>query len=143
MNIAFYLTPKMNVTTLLDTCSLDQGLDELRRQGYSAVPVVTAENQYVGTVSESDILRYLLAHRETADRSLADTPIAAVMRPDGNPAVRITADMEDLFSHVLNQSFVPVVDDLGSFVGIVTRMVVIQHLYSAISEGGGDRREEP
>ena len=67
------------------------------------------------------------------------------MRPDSNPAVTITADMEDLFSHVLNQSFVPVVDDLGNFVGIVTRKVVIQHLYAAMQQEEGPRPhgEEP
>ncbi len=40
----------------------------------------------------------------------------------------ITATVEDLLERVLNQNFVPVVDDRNLFVGIITRSAVIKHL---------------
>ena len=37
--------------------------------------------------------------------------------------------MEDLLEKTLNQNFVPVVDDLNHFIGIITRKDVIQYFY--------------
>ena len=44
------------------------------------------------------------------------------------PAVGITVTMEDLITSAMNQNFTPVVDDLGNFVGIVTRKDMIRYL---------------
>lgn len=48
---------------------------------------------------------------------------------DRNAPVRITAGMDELLDRVMNQNFVPVVDDLGSFIGIVTRRDIIDYFY--------------
>ena len=37
--------------------------------------------------------------------------------------------MEDLLELVLSQNFVPVVDDFGRFIGIITRKDVIKYFY--------------
>ena len=42
--------------------------------------------------------------------------------------MKITADVDELLTLAMNQNFVPVVDDLGSFIGIVTRRDIIRHL---------------
>ena len=42
--------------------------------------------------------------------------------------MKVTADVNELISLATNQNFVPVVDDLGSFIGIVTRRDIIKHL---------------
>ena len=36
--------------------------------------------------------------------------------------------MEHLVASAMNQNFVPVVDDLGNFIGIVTRKDIIRYL---------------
>ena len=40
--------------------------------------------------------------------------------------------MEDLLELVLSQNFVPVVDDMNHFIGIITRKAVISHLASQL-----------
>ena len=35
--------------------------------------------------------------------------------------------MEELLSSAMNQNFIPVVDDTGSFIGIVTRKDIIRY----------------
>jgi CBS domain-containing protein len=148
MNIAFYLTPKMNVVCLRDDWTLRQGLEKMRAHGYTAVPVVTKENRYVGTISEGDFLRYFLDHREElaeAPAFVRKTTVGEVTRPDENPPVKITEDIEHLIGHIIDHNFVPVEDDLGSFIGIVTRKDVIRHLYGGHAGysvmAGGLRRE--
>ena len=41
--------------------------------------------------------------------------------------VRVTASMHDLVDRASNQNFVPVVDDYGAFIGLITRKAIIQY----------------
>ena len=43
------------------------------------------------------------------------------------PPVRITVTMDELLDSATKQNFIPVVDDSGSFIGIVTRKDIIRH----------------
>ena len=45
-----------------------------------------------------------------------------------NPSVRITASVDELLDTIVRHNFVPVVDDLNSFIGIVTRQDIIRCL---------------
>ena len=61
--------------------------------------------------------------------------IRDVLKMDRNPPVHITATTEELLDHAMAQNFVPVVDDRGCFVGIVTRHDMIRYLYAAQTGG--------
>ena len=56
MNIAYFLLPKSNVAYLYDDYTFRQGLEKMRYHGYTAIPVITRNGTYVGTVSEGDFL---------------------------------------------------------------------------------------
>ena len=45
--------------------------------------------------------------------------------------------MEELLNSAMNQNFIPVVDDLGNFIGIVTRKDIIR--YFAEQKGAAER----
>lgn len=133
MNVAFFLTPRQDVATLYDDCTLRQALEKMRYHGYSAIPVVTRANQYVGVVSEGDFLWYFLGKncKLEAD-ALPDAekiPLRAVLKREKYPPVRITATMDQLLQRAMEQNFIPVIDDLGSFIGIVTRRAVMKYFY--------------
>ena len=139
MNIAYFIHPKQDVATLYDDCTLRQGLEKMRYHGYAAIPVITRENKYVGTVSEGDFLWYLVdcqknGLQKVPLKNVEDTLMRDVLRIDRNPPVRITASMDELLRRVMNQNFVPVVDDLSSFVGIVTRKDIINYLYQSTQQ---------
>ena len=44
--------------------------------------------------------------------------------------VSINSSMDDLVKLIVDQNFVPVVDDRGVFIGIITRKAVINYLLS-------------
>lgn len=44
------------------------------------------------------------------------------------PSVNVDTSMEALIERISNQNFVPVVDDRGVFIGIITRKDVITYL---------------
>lgn len=143
MNVAYFLTPRSEVGCVYDDNTLRQGLEKLRRSGFAALPVVTRENKYVGTVSEGDFLWYLIEEDEpklTSIRALEKTTVRDVVRLDYNPPVRITADIQELLERAMNQNFIPVVDDLGSFIGIVTRKDIIKHFADKADAKGRENR---
>ena len=136
MNIAFFLTPKHEVAFLYEDQSLRQGLEKMRHHGYTAIPVITQDSKYIGTVSEGDFLRYILREdgrtlSGATMRELEDVTIRQALLPKAanNPAVRITQTAEDLLFQAMNQNFIPVVDDFDSFIGIVTRKDILSYFY--------------
>lgn len=59
MNILHFLTPKSEVAYLYDDFSLRQALEKMEYHQYSAIPVITREGEYVGVITEGDLLRIL------------------------------------------------------------------------------------
>ena len=120
---------------MYDDNTVRKGLELMRQSTYSTMPVTTRDNIYVGTVSVADFLWYLIEDgepRTTSIRALERTTVRDVLRFDRNPPVRITADIQELLGRAMNQNFIPVVDDLGSFIGIVTRKDIIKHFADAV-----------
>ena len=132
MNIAYFLLPKNRVAYLYDDYTFRQGLEKMRHHGYKAIPVITRSGQYLGTVSEGDFLWRLLDQgsetlRPVPMKDLEQLHIRDIIQAHNYPSVRITVTMEELVSSAMNQNFIPVVDDSGSFIGIVTRKDIIRY----------------
>ena len=128
MNVISLLTPKTHVAWLYEDWTIRQGLEKLRFHGYTAIPVLAKDGSYVGTVSEGDFLWCLLDQGSGDIQTQEKQPLRRVIRPGFNPAVRIDVALEELVERALRQSFIPVVDDRGAFVGIVTRQNIIKRL---------------
>jgi len=124
-NILSLLKPKGDITFLRDNQPLRKGLEKLRFYGYTAIPVIDEEGMYVGTVSEGDFLWHLLDTGHCDVKSQKCGLVRDVLRPGWNPPVTIDTTMEDLLLRVMEQNFVPVIDDRGVFVGIITRRDVM------------------
>lgn len=129
MNVISLLKSKNTVAYLQADNTLRQGLEKMKAHGYTAIPVITANGDYVGCISEGDFLWYLMNQAETIDKkSLEHIKIQEILRRDWNPAVRIDVQAEELLDRVINQNFVPVVDDRNKFIGIITRQDIIRAL---------------
>ena len=134
MNIAFFLKPKSEVRFLYSDTPMAQALEFMQRHGYSSVPVIDRDGRYVRTVREGDFLNYL-AHTDGNQLRITDAQTAASCKlsdilpdQDRNPPCHISVPVEQLIRRTVDQNFVPVVDDRGIFIGIVTRRVVINYL---------------
>lgn len=132
MNIAFFLTLKKDVAYVYDDFSIRQALEKMKHHGYTSVPVISRSGKYISTVTEGDFLWYMLDESiEDTDgvsiRDAEDLKLKDIIRKDRSVAVRITATMDELLELAMNQNFVPVTDDGGFFIGIVTRKNIIKH----------------
>ena len=121
MNAAFFLIPKSQVATLEDDDTFRQGLEKMRYHGYTAIPVLTKQGKYVGTLSEGDLLWNLVDVGGASMEECEDLHIADILKPDRNPPVKITAKADELLEGLMTHNFLPVTDDNGAFIGIVTR----------------------
>lgn len=128
MNILFFLTPKEEVAVVEETDTLRQVLEKMEHHGYTAVPFISREGKYIGTITEGDLLWFLKGSNFPELKLLEDMPVSAISRHRDNQAVNIQETMEDLFDKVTNQNFVPVVDDKQVFIGIVTRKDILVYL---------------
>lgn len=122
-NIAYFLIPKNEVAYLYNNCTVRQGIEKMRFHGYSAIPVIDKDGKYVRTVSEGDFLGYVISESYSEY-----APLDVIVEKKTNLPVKITASIEELFGRACNQNFVPVTDDSGIFVGIVTRRQIIKYL---------------
>ena len=111
MNVISLLTPKAQVAYLYEDFTIRQGLEKLRAHGYTAIPVLARDGQYVGTVSEGDFLWHILDRENNSLRTREKLPLRSVLRPGFNPAVRIDVTLTQLLERSMQQSFIPVVDD--------------------------------
>ena len=129
MNILFFLTPKQDVNYVYEDFTLRQTLEKMRSHRYAAVPIIKRSGEYVGTLTEGDLLRAIMDKYAMDMRMAEQTRIMDLERSKTHEPVRVDTDVDDLFSKILHQNFVPVIDDRGVFIGIVTRRRVLQHLY--------------
>ena len=128
MNVAFFLIPKSQTAFIEDDDTFRQGLEKMRYHGYTAIPVVDKAGKYVGTLTAGDFLWHIIDIGGASMEECEELHIANILKPDRNPPVKITARVEELTEGLLTHNFLPVTDDSGAFIGIVTRQRVIGYL---------------
>ncbi|ANY73671.1 CBS domain-containing protein [Paenibacillus ihbetae] len=135
MNIAFFLLPKQEVVCLTLDSTLRQTLERMEYHRYTAVPVLDKNGQYAGTVTEGDLLWHMknsdgkITFENASKFLLKDVPFRMDIKP-----VSIDARMEDLINLAKVQNFVPVVDDMNRFIGIVRRSLIIEYCERFVSK---------
>ncbi|EHJ52643.1 cyclic-di-AMP-binding protein CbpB [Streptococcus macacae] len=121
-----YLIPEEELAIFIDTHNTDHVLLLLLNNGFSRVPVITKDKKYVGTISVSDIVKYQ-NEKGLTDEKLAQLDISCItnksleiMRPD--------TDLTAIMHKLVDANFLPVVEDDGTFLGIITRKTVLKSL---------------
>lgn len=134
MNIAKIMIPKVSTILLREESTVRQGLEMMKHYGYTAIPVVDNSGMYVGSVSEGDFLRYILKIGSTDLKRYEQYCVSDILRRDFCPPLYIDSEEKSVISAVLNQNFVPIVDDRKFFCGIITRKSVIEYLSNVNNE---------
>lgn len=132
MNIAYFLTPKANVVYLKSTSNMRQAMEKMEYHRYSAIPVISDDNKYVGTLTEGDLLWKM---KNTPDLNFNNTNrimLSEVPMHQKNAPVNIYCKIDNLITKAINQNFVPVVDDQDCFIGIIKRSSIINYCYESL-----------
>ena len=131
-NILFFLTPKAMCAFLHDDYTMRQALEKMEQAGYAALPILNPQGEYVGTLTEGDLL---WAIKNMCSMDMRQTEIQKIMsisRRKDNVPVRVTTSMHELVERASYQNFVPVVDDKNTFIGIVTRRAIIKYCQQSL-----------
>jgi len=134
MNMLMLLRPKSEVAYVFHDNTVRQGLEKMRSHGYAAIPVLDYEGGYVGTVSEGDFLWHLLQCEKSELKEQEEYIITDIIKKSRNLPVTIDETMDGLLLRVMDQNFVPVVDDRMRFMGIITRRDVMKYFYDINKE---------
>jgi CBS domain-containing protein len=127
MKIAFFLLPKIEVVCLKPHFTLRQTLEKMEHHRYTAVPILNENGNYLGTVTEGDLLWFFKNNEELSFENAHRHTLSEVTLRLSNKTVRIDSNMEDLIRLAKVQNFVPVIDDMERFIGIVRRSDIIEY----------------
>ena len=138
MNILFFLTPKSEVAYIFENETLRQTLEKMEHRKFSCIPILSPDGKYTGTISEGDLLWGLKRLNIIDQKEAEGVPIMAVPRRATYKPVHINSNMEDLLDRAINQNYVPVVDDQGYFIGIITRKAIIKYCSNELKKTAGE-----
>ena len=119
-----FLTPAENLAVLIDTHNADHAILLLSQMTYSRVPVVTDQKKFVGTISLTDILSYQMQH-EIPDEEFMTTDIVHRAKKD-DLTVGPDFTLTEVLHKLVDESFLPVVDQENTFQGIITRKSILK-----------------
>jgi CBS domain-containing protein len=127
-----------DVFTLTPELSLDDAVSELLRRGFSGAPVVDAHGVLLGVLSEKDCIEFLAA---AAFHALPTGTVDEAM----HHAVLTVSPEADLFrmTYLFHENpfrRLPVVDERGALLGMITRRDLLRALDS-IRRGRKTRSE--
>ena len=96
MNILFFLSPKQDLMYVYDDFTLRQTLEKWENNRYASIPVLNRKGEYVGTLTEGDILWGLKKYHGLDLEAAEDIPISEFAHKRDYKAVTVTTSMDEL-----------------------------------------------
>lgn len=127
MNVLFFLTLKNDCTYIYDDFTIRQALERMEQSRFATIPILRRSGEYVGTISEGDLLWTIKNHYMMNMKDAEGRPVMEVPRRKDYRAVAVNTSSRELLQMAVDQNFVPLVDDRDSFIGLVTRQKIMQY----------------
>jgi CBS domain-containing protein len=128
------LTPKTKVEYLYNDITVGEAIAKMKRRRYALIPVLERNsNRYLYSISSSDLLYKIMQIGDVKKAEalpLSEVEINRLVIPA--PQVKDIESLGDLLS---SQNFVPIVDEKGIFLGLVTRRSVFNYLLAEKAKG--------
>jgi CBS domain-containing protein len=115
------------VLTIREGATLEEALKILINNRITGLPVVNAENEMTGMVSEYDIMTQI-AEMPSLDKADLSVPCKYA---GGTTSVATTTGLKDIIDHFIKLKYrrLPVVDKRNKLVGIITRRDLMRLFY--------------
>ncbi|MBP5342384.1 CBS domain-containing protein [bacterium] len=128
MNVFDFITLKHNTSYIESDSTVRQALEKMDQYKLTNLPVIDKDGKYVDSISEGDVLRFMKNKANFNKKLTEKTYIKDVPRYRSCEPLGIRSSFTDLFNLSLEQNFIPIVDDLGTYIGIVKRKDIIKSL---------------
>lgn len=128
MNLLQLIVPKSKCQYLLTSTTLRQALEKFKYHRYATVPILDSEGRFFGTLSEGDLLE-LITNKDIFNiKEYENITIKDINLHRSYKILNINCTFDELVNLSLDQSFVPIEDDRGFFIGIIKRKEIIEKL---------------
>lgn len=124
-NILSFLTPKMDTFYLEADSTIRQALEKFDYYKFSVVPLINENGEFVSTVSEGDILRYIKNDCDFDIKEAETFKICDLQKYRPYKALPIDTPIKEIVKLSLEQNFIPMVDGRNMFIGIIKRKSII------------------
>lgn len=125
-------TPKRFTAFLNENMTVRQAIEVFDVHKYTVIPVIDDDGHYVGTVSAGDLLRHMKNVLHFDFKEAEKTPVKDVEKYRSYQTLKVDSLLPEFFALSLEQNFVPVIDDQGTYIGIITRKEIIKFLSNKI-----------
>lgn len=130
MNVLSFLKPTHEVILLFNDDTLKHALEVMTEHRFTSIPVVDHAYNYVGTLTEGDILHFILKKIDCLNEDKMEKLfVTDIKRHRDYETISVNATMPLLLSKAKNENFVPVLDQNEKFIGIVTRRKLIEYFF--------------
>ena len=130
MNIQSFLKPFYEITLVYDDQNLNEALKIMTKHRYTSIPVINRDQAYIGTLTEGDVLHYILSHAECLNpEELKKHLVGEVKRHRDYDPVSVESLMPTLLSKASHENFVPIIDQNEKFIGIITRKTLLDYFF--------------
>jgi len=125
MNVFGLLTPKKGTYYLIKNNTIRQALEKFDAHKFSVVPVLNEDGDYITSLSEGDILRYIKNVCNFDIKIAEQTCIMDIEKYRPYKELNCNGTEDEMYNLILSQNFIPIVDDRNKFIGIIKRKDVL------------------
>lgn len=125
-------TPKKMTSFLNENVTVRQAIEIFDVHKYAVIPLVDNDGHFVGTLSEGDLLRFLKNIVGYDIKAAEKVSVKEMERYREYRSLEVSSMWSEFFVLSLDQNFIPVVDDKGIYIGIVTRREIIKFLSNKV-----------
>ncbi len=129
MDIFTFLTPKKLTYFLEEDLTVRQALEKFSYHKYSAVPILKSNGEYLSSLSEGDLLRFI-KNNDFDKKKAENSSIEEVEKYRPYNSLSIDCSFEDIAYLIIQQNFIPIVDDRNIFIGIIKRKDVMKYAFT-------------
>lgn len=129
MDILAFIKPKHEVIFVRSTTTIKEALTKMEEHRFTAIPIIDTEGKYFGTLTEGDLFWEI---KRTGHFDIAKAEkilVGDIHRHRDYQAINSKAEMVELIAKAGEENFVPVVDDNGHFMGIITRKTLLNYFF--------------
>ena len=134
LNVFELLTPKSSVSFILDNFTVRQAVEKMLFHKFTVIPILNNEGEYVGTISEGDLLRFIVAQDGIDKEECESILIKDIDKYRSYKSVKVDASFDEIYEASLIQNFIPIVDDRNVFIGIIRRKEVVSYIKKLVDE---------
>lgn len=127
LSISDFLISSEKVAHVQSGNNAEHALLVLTKTGYSSIPVLDMKYRFIGLLSTGKIIESILGLERIEYEKLENIKVDEVMDQDV-AYLKVTDSFQRALDLVINHAFLCVVDEEDTFVGILTRRVILKQL---------------